>query len=207
MNNKADILNELKGLSPILLQLKENEKSVRVPNNYFEQLEDVVIAEIKAEGSILSSIKKEKIEVPSIYFDTLADTIISKIKAEEQTIEQGKIVAPQTPKRNNVIQLFSRFAAAASLIGIIAFGIQQLNKSTLPVNNCADGIACLTQDEIYNYMNVNSHDFDVQQIQETVKPALEKTEPQIDINKKEATQYIEENKNILDVEDASTDIF
>ena len=74
-------------------------------------------------------------------------------------------------------------------------------------NNCEDGIACLTQEEIYQYMNANSHEFDVQQIQETVEPTLDTITVDYTIEKQDATQYIEENKLILEFDESSTDIF
>lgn len=205
MNNKTDILNELKEISPALAALKENEEPLFVPLAYFEQLADSFIAEIKTESGVLSSIKKEKTEVPAGYFNTFADTVVSKIKAEENTIQKGKIIA--LPKQeNNVYRLFKRVALAASIVGAV-FLVKEVEKPAVPVNDCKDGIACLTKDEIYNYMNEHSPEFDIQQIQETVKPVLENTSAKTDIDKKEATQYIEQNKTVLDVEDAATDIF
>ena len=199
MSNKQDILNELKLISPLLLKLKEEEKVFSIPENYFKELADVVVFETKNETSILSSIKKEKIEVPENYFDTFGDAVLSTIKKEEKTIALPK-------QQSKTVSLFKRLAIAASIIGVV-FLIKQVQTPTMQENNCADGIACLTQDEIYNYMDVNSHEFEVQDVQETVQPTLEKTETKINIDKKEATQYIETNNNILDADDASTDIF
>ena len=102
--------------------------------------------------------------------------------------------------------MFSKVAFAASIIGAIFF-IKQAMQPTLSLNNCEDGIACLTQDEIYNYMNANSHEFETEDVQKTVQPVIEKTETKVDAEKKEVEQYIESNKIILDADDASTDIF
>lgn len=204
MNSKEEIVNELRGLSPVLLKLREKEILPRVPNGYFESLADMVIFETRNESSLLENMEKNKIEVPNGYFDSFADNILLKIKTEDKKIGRGTISAPQ---KNKVIRLFSRVAIAASFAGIIAFGILHWQKTELTVNDCGDGIACLTQEEIYNYMNTNSYDFDVQQVQETVQPVLEKSEPKIDIDKKDAAHYMEQNKNMMDIEDASTDIF
>ncbi len=208
MNTKTDILNELKELSPILFNLKENEKSLVVPNNYFEQLADGFMTEINLESSVLSSIKREKIEVPATYFDTFGDTVLSKIKEQENTIAKGKII--ELPKQENkIFHLFKRVALAASVVGAV-FLMKQVQQPNLPINNCEDGIACLTQDEIYQYMNANAQDFEVQQIQEAVQPVLESqetTEQKKEINENEIEKYIKENNNIIEAEDASTDIF
>lgn len=208
MNNKIDILNELKEISPILLNLKENEKPLVVPANYFEHLTESFMTEINTASDLLSSIKKENIEVPANYFETFSDNIISKIKAEEKTITQGKII--ELPKQENkVFSLFKKVTFAASVVGAV-FLVKQVQQPDLPINNCEDGIACLTQDEIYQYMNANAQDFEVQQIQEAVQPALENqetVEQKKEINEKEIEQYIIENNNIIEAEDASTDIF
>jgi len=205
MNNQTDILNELKELSPFLLQVKETEKPLSVPANYFEDFSGTIFAEIKTETGLLATLQKEKTAVPPAYFNTFADNIIAKIKAEEALVEKGKIKA--LPKQQNkVFLLFTRVAFAASVIGAMFF-IKHIQNTELPVNNCADGIACLTQEEIYNYMNANSHEFDVQQIQEVVKPVVDTIETKIDIESKDATRYIEENKLNLEFDDSSTDIF
>jgi len=205
MNNRQEILNELEAISTILFKQKENEKSVVIPENYFKELADIIVFQTKNETSILSSINKEKIEVPANYFDTFGDAILSKINHEEKSTSDAKSIAlPKQP--NKLFQLFSRVAIAASIVGAVFFA-KQIVQPKLPVNNCADGIACLTQNEIYNYMNTNSQDFEVQEVQETVQTTLEKTEIKIDIDKKEALQYLEENKIILESDDALTDIF
>ena len=82
------------------------------------------------------------------------------------------------------------------------------NPSATTDNDCKDGIACLTQEEIYNYMYKNSYDFDVHQVQDMVKPEIDNTEEKtIEINKQEINQYIEQNAGTFELEDASTDIF
>lgn len=201
MNNKQDILNELKTISPFLLSLKEKEKDLVVPAHYFEELADIVLLQTKEESGILSALKKEKPEIPGGYFENLSDTVLSKIKTEEK--EKVKDILQSQHK---IFTLFSKIAFAASVIGAIFF-IKQAVQPTILKNNCEDGIACLTQDEIYNYMNANSHDFETEDVQETVQPVLDKTETKVDAEKNEVQQYIESNKIILDAEDASTDIF
>ncbi len=91
------------------------------------------------------------------------------------------------------------------MVGVLFFGIKNYNQSNTLTNNCEDGIACLTQDEIYNYMNDNSEQFELQQVQDAVAPMIENAE--IKIEKHEAEKYIEQNKTDLSFEDASTDIF
>ena len=201
MNNKQAILNELKTISPFLLSLKEKEQDLVVPAHYFEALADIVLLQTKEESEILFALTREKPQVPDSYFENFGDTVISKIRKEEK----GNVInLPQS--QHKIFTLFSKVAFAASIIGAIFF-IKQAMQPTLSVNNCEDGIACLTQDEIYNYMNANSHEFETEDVQKTVQPVIEKTETKVDAEKKEVEQYIESNKIILDADDASTDIF
>ncbi|HRB69788.1 MAG TPA: hypothetical protein PLC92_06755, partial [Chitinophagales bacterium] len=77
-----------------------------------------------------------------------------------------------------------------------------------PINDCTDGIACLTQEEIYNYLNVNSHEFGTEQIKKAVQDNIETTETSsISVNDEELNTYLENNTLLLDSEDAYTDIF
>lgn len=248
MNNKADILNELKGISLLLSMLKEKDTSPEIPAGYFESLSDAALQKIalfeelktisplvanvcledpkpqvpagyftELPSAILNklevdkedrlSFEKEEMQIPQGYFDSFADHLLAKIKEEERLVESGKIIPLAPPKRLITIRMFSRIAVAASLLGVMVIGVLNYQKTTTPANNCEDGIACLTQDEIYNYMSVHSNEFNEQQIREVVRPALEGSMNKLDIDKKEAVRYIEQHKNVLDVEDASTDIF
>jgi hypothetical protein len=202
MQNRTDILNELKALSPTLFAIKENEKQPEIPANYFNDFAENILLTAKEEEGFLGKLKKDKIEVPVNYFNDFADNIIDKIKTEQQTISEGKVIVLQ-PQKNKTIKLFSKIAIAASVVGVLVFGIKNYNETT--VNNCEDGIACLTQDEIYNYMNENIEQFDLQQVQDAVAPVIENAE--IKIEKHEAEKYIEQNKSDVSFEDASTDIF
>ena len=204
MQNRNDILDELKAISPTLFQVKEKETLPKIPLNYFAELTEDIIAQTHQENDFLSTIPKEKIEIPTNYFNSFADNIIDKIKSEEQTISEGKIISIQASK-TTIVKLFSRIAVAASVVGVLFFGIKNYNQSNTLTNNCEDGIACLTQDEIYNYMNDNSEQFELQQVQDAVAPMIENAE--IKIEKHEAEKYIEQNKTDLSFEDASTDIF
>jgi len=202
MNNRQDILNELKTLSPFLCKLKENEKMLAVPENYFEELADVVLFQTTNENSVLAQLKKEKIEVPINYFENFGDNILSKIEIENA----GKKAIELPNKKNKIIHLFSRVAIAASIVGAV-FLVKQVQNPALHFSNNENDIASLTQTEIYSYMHANSIDFDVQDVEQTVQKVLTENEINSDIDKQTAAEYIEENINILESDDASTDIF
>ena len=227
MNNKNDILNELKTISPLLYSIKENEKSLLVPENYFEQLADNALAEIQIESGLLASLKKEKIEIPENYFDTFSDSIIDKIKNQEQEIEQGKLVA-LPKKRNKIFAMFNAVAVAASIVGaIIMIRHLQIQEPTIvaPQIDVKAAIASLTQDEIYQYLYANSNEFGLEQIKtavsssfqnenESVEKAAEATST-IDTSKssipeitnEDIDNYLKENTNLIITDDLSTDIF
>lgn len=228
MNNKNDILNELKTISPLLYSIKENEKSLLVPENYFEQLADNALAEIQIESGLLASLKKEKIEIPENYFDTFSDSIIDKIKSQEKEIEQGTLVDLPSKKRNKIFAMFNAVAVAASIVGaIIMIRHLQIQEPTIvaPQIDVKAAIASLTQDEIYQYMYANSNEFGLEQIKtavsssfqnenESVEKAAEATST-IDTSKssipeitnEDIDNYLKENTNLIITDDLSTDIF
>ncbi len=205
MNNKQDILNELKMLSPTLFTLKESERSITIPENYFDYLADDILFQTSNEQSILSQFKKEKKEVPTAYFETFGDKIMDKIKVIEEPKTSGKVIL--LPKQNNkIVQIFSRLTIAASIIGAI-FLVKEIQEPLPATTNYKAAIEGLSTDEIFQYIHNNSYEFSAQQIRETVKPILASTEINYNLDEKTITQYIEENKNIYDVDDATTDIF
>ncbi|MCC6516287.1 MAG: hypothetical protein IT275_08000 [Chitinophagales bacterium] len=209
MSSQQDILNELKEIAPLLLKAKENERPLIIPANYFQDFADSCMSEMKISTSILSAIKKDEIEVPETYFNTFSDTIMAKIKQEETPVSNAQPIATKTNKNTFVLTLFQRVALAASIIGAV-FVVKKINIPIAPAQDCADGIACLTREEIYQYMNANANAFDLQQIEKAVAPSIEqqKTTQEIqDITEKDIDQYLEQNNNIIATEDLATDIF
>lgn len=84
MENKTDILNELKELSPVIAAL-EKVNVFTVPEGYFEYLSADILTGIETESDL--AINASSIiavdEVPTGYFDTVPDAILTKIKALE----------------------------------------------------------------------------------------------------------------------------
>jgi len=79
-----DILNELREISPLVAGIgKVNVFSV--PDGYFNDLGEVILAGIKENDIVLmNGISKETFfEVPQGYFETLSDTILNKIKNQQ----------------------------------------------------------------------------------------------------------------------------
>ena len=88
MQNKIDILNELKALSPVVAEI-EKVNVFTVPFGYFDVLSNDILASLNEQfpGSIQTLGAEKGNKVPEGYFDSLADNILHKIKvqAQEQT--------------------------------------------------------------------------------------------------------------------------
>jgi hypothetical protein len=199
--SKIVVVKELQDISPAIADLKIQDGKPRVLFSYFENLEDEIIPQLK----IKNISNKKYSDIPDGYFELLADNVLNKIKKEEDVIAGGKLIPLQASNKNKIVKLFSHLAIAASLIGIIFLGIKNLRHPST-ADNCEDGIACLTQEEIFNYMKAHSSEFDVQQVQEATSPMIEEG-TRLGIEHKEAAHYIEQHENILDADDAATDIF
>ena len=81
MENRIDILNELKELSPFIAAM-EKVNVFTVPQGYFEHLGADIMMGIETEnGSAKTTFPVD--DVPAGYFDTLAGSILAKIKTPE----------------------------------------------------------------------------------------------------------------------------
>lgn len=84
MENRTDILNELKELSPTLAAM-EKVHIFTVPHGYFENLVTDILMGIENENGLNKNLVSGSsvADVPNGYFDTLGSSILSKIKAQE----------------------------------------------------------------------------------------------------------------------------
>ena len=83
MENRTDILNELKELSAVVASIGKL-NVFTVPEGYFEYLTNDIINGIKTEnGLLIPAVAKVNSDVPAGYFDSLADSILNKIKAHD----------------------------------------------------------------------------------------------------------------------------
>jgi hypothetical protein len=151
MNNRIDIINELREISPLLGGM-EKVNVFTVPAGYFEQMAGNMLTLVKQEeNSLLLAHKQQPLmDVPAGYFDSLADNILNKIKQQEAveaypllnsiskdnvyTVPQGyfesvsaailnKVNKPQA----KVVGMGSKtgwfkYAAAAVFVGAVMFG-------------------------------------------------------------------------------------
>lgn len=84
MENRTDILNELKALSPTIAAI-EKVNVFTVPEGYFDYLSVDILMGIETEYGSISNTSRvvSAAEIPTGYFDTLADSILTKIKAQD----------------------------------------------------------------------------------------------------------------------------
>ncbi len=72
---------EIHKIAPKLSEISLKSVGFEIPENYFESIEDAVIAELKAE-SFLKKGTKEAFKTPENYFKSIEDLVLSKLKAE-----------------------------------------------------------------------------------------------------------------------------
>jgi hypothetical protein len=106
MENKIDILNELKELSPTLAAI-EKLNVFTVPAGYFEQVGADILLGISTEnGSLNPASNDSSTQVPAGYFDSLAGSILGKIKALDIEPEAENLSAALTAaKSKNIFEV------------------------------------------------------------------------------------------------------
>lgn len=89
MENRTDILNELRSLSPVLAEM-EKQNVFSVPAGYFEHLSADILVGISAGND---TNKPVAADVPAGYFDNLASSILAKIQAQQSSDAAEEIQA------------------------------------------------------------------------------------------------------------------
>ncbi len=121
-------------IAPKLSEISLKKTGFEIPENYFESIEDAIIAELKAK-TLLEKGTKETFKTPENYFDSIEEIVISKLKAEviqnntETTIprdyfdtleDQVLSKIKTTPKviflKSKFIKFLAPIAIAASLL-------------------------------------------------------------------------------------------
>jgi hypothetical protein len=115
----------------------KKESGFKVPENYFESIEDRFFDKIKIDKLT----DKEGFNVPENYFESIEDNVFEKINSEKeltQTKETNVISF-----RERVVKRFIPIAIAASFLifsGIIYFNNQKLNFDKLAQNDIENWI-------------------------------------------------------------------
>ena len=166
-----------------LLQVAGKQMPQDVPAGYFDTLSDAILAKVKAQpeqtaneelaalSSLLAGISKGNVyEVPVGYFDSFADTVRTQVK------EETKVVSIFSRK------LLIRYAAAAVVFTMIAFGINLLlqQQSSSIASDIAQvehiktqkqfnkELTGLSDDAIVNYLQMTADTKDIEKINESI---------------------------------------
>lgn len=208
MNNKSEILNELNELAPVLASLKETQKPLDIPENYFSVNADFLVELAADKNSILPALPEQKLEIPEGYFTSFADTVLSTIREEEQ-LSKPKTIPLKSPNKKESFIFIRTIAVAATIIGIAVTSILYFINQHPKIVDCTDGIACLTQQEIYEYIYHNSHEFGTHQVEVVAESAIADSTiiTNLEIDDDAIQHYLEENMHENDWDDATSDIF
>jgi hypothetical protein len=99
MTNRANILNELRELSPLLASISPG-NIYHVPDGYFEGLAAEVLhlalTNKEEELSFVSNLPQPNPDVPQGYFDNLSSQIMARIKANEAKQEDDELKSATT---------------------------------------------------------------------------------------------------------------
>ena len=124
------------------LSMISKESGFTVPNDYFETLEDDVLAKMKL-SNFGDKLNENKFETPKGYFDNLEDIVLTKLKAEAiqkenideipsdyfETFEDTVIAKLNTPKKVYSLKNFTKYIApiaiAASLLLLFILNTNQ----------------------------------------------------------------------------------
>ncbi|CAN5200670.1 hypothetical protein BH20BAC1_BH20BAC1_14070 [soil metagenome] len=127
MNHSQEILNELKGISPLLAGL-EKKNVFQVPSGYFESLPENILQNTLAEEVQLSSTfsKNETLEVPAGYFDSLSDNILMKIRElyPESALDEIEKISPLLAKLQNINVFHVPFGYFKTVAGSIVKNVR-----------------------------------------------------------------------------------
>lgn len=73
---------KLHKIAPVLSRISSANNAFKIPENYFETIEDLVVTKLKAE--VLQSSKTDA--VPNPYFETIEDVVLKKMKRKSRVI-------------------------------------------------------------------------------------------------------------------------
>jgi len=166
-----------------LLQVAGKQMPQDIPVGYFDSLSDSILAKIKAQplqtaseelaslSPLLAGISKNNVyEVPAGYFDSFAHAVTTQVK------EQTKVVSIFSRK------LLIRYAAAAVVFTMIAFGINMVLKQSFdttpfdmanvdPIKTQKqfnNELADLSDEAIVSYLKLTADTKDIDKIKESI---------------------------------------
>jgi len=154
----------------------KKENGFKVPENYFESIEDRFFDEIKIDKLP----DKEGFNIPEDYFESIEDNVFEKINSEKELIlnKETKVIL----LRERVVKRLILVAIAASFLifsGIIYFNNQKLNFDKL------------AQNDIENWIDENINEIDSYTITDVYQDTALEDISSFDDD--ELIDYLEEN--------------
>lgn len=174
MNDKQNILDELKEISPVLYEMKQqNHHSFGVPDNYFSELKENVFAAI--EIGLSEEIGKDTFAVPPNYFNNLSGNIMAAIDAEEEAVELGGKVIELQSSRNRTRTANRRWfsmAAAVAAVVLVMFNLSKVQIGPATENTeisqadaleyIEDNFSDFESNELYSLVSANDEDLSIE---------------------------------------------
>jgi len=189
----------LNKVAPWLSEISPNDNSFKIPENYFDTIEDAVIAELNAE-KIIEKAKELPFNTPEIYFESIEDIVISKLKAEvlqknaSTEIPKNYFNAIEDTvlhKMNSTSKVISLQKRVSKLLIPIAVAASLLLVFTL--NNTSNKITfdSIATSEIENFIDKGTIDIDAMQLA-TIYPDIDLNINSIsaDITTNEVLEYL-----------------
>lgn len=121
-----------------------NSTGFKTPENYFEALEENILAKIALQKKIS---KQNPFQVPENYFGSIDDAILEKVSNQKIEVK----VIPLYKKK------FIRYAAAVAAVFVLAISIFQFNNNSL---NTADDFFTFSSFIESDYLDLSIIDFE-----------------------------------------------
>jgi hypothetical protein len=173
-----DYFSELEGAIQARLTIERLELSRQtgfiVGDDYFDHLPEKVEAALAVE-ELKEEMHTEGFTVPEGYFDSLQDRISRKVHAPE-------------PQVRKLFPEWTRYAAAASITVLIAFGVYLRGNQ----NTISDKLASVPEQEIVNYLQLYADQMDSQVIVDNLEPNTAFSGLSDDVSSQELKYYLED---------------
>lgn len=172
MNKRQqEILDELEHIAPTLLTLRQH-RPMRVPDGYFGQNTEQLVAHVKALQQIKATADHQPLRTPDSYFSSFATNLIDRIKSEENLdVPTGHIVehdhaarqgtGPITASGSWPVSRAMATAIAAMLTGAIIL-LALLLKPPMPSPGSISSIETIPTEALEIYVEGNIQAFDEQ---------------------------------------------
>ena len=190
MDDKQNILDELKEISPVLYKMKQqNHHSFGVPENYFPELKENIFAAI--EIGLSDAIGKDTFAVPPNYFNNLSGNIMAAIDAEEEAVELGgKVIELQSSRNRSRTANRRWFSMAAAVAAVV---LVMFNLSKVQIGPATESTE-ISQADALEYIEDNFSDFESNELYSLVAANDEALSIELSEDlEKELENYIENN--------------